>query len=133
MIQCRECGKRKKVQRLPGNRTAWRCSACRKPKTPAVKTEVRCYICAGSVFLRASKIEQSDYYVCGPCCKSGKDRLLRNLMPPGHIIVHKYNAAAGFKGFDIREPRDEEWLSVQRAKQILELGLQQNREERGDD
>ena len=54
-------------------------------------------------------------------------------MPPGHIIVHKYNAAAGFKGFDIREPRDEEWLSVQRAKQILELGLQQNREERGDD
>jgi len=130
MIGCSKCGKKKKVQRLPASRTTWKCSACRKPLTPPAKAEVQCFICANSVFLRESKINKSDYYICGPCCKHGRHRLLDNLRPEGFILVHKMNAAAGYTGFDIREPSDEEWASVQRAKRILELELQQYREGR---
>lgn len=88
-----------------------------------MKTEILCCICADSVFLRKSKIEESQYDICDPCCKNGRDDLVRNMKSDADIIVMKMHAAVGYTGFDIREPSDEEWLAVRRAQRIRETGV----------
>ena len=116
-IACNKCGRRKKIQRL-GKRASWTCSGCSK----GPRVLVSCFRCKKTVFVPACRVVASDYYLCGPCEKSGHEDI-EGLKNPEQIIIWKVNAAGEMNGFDIRYPTPEEARSVERAKAVLNAGL----------
>ena len=103
-IACNKCGRRKKIQRL-GKRASWTCSGCPK----GLRVLVSCFRCKKTEFVRACRVVASDYYLCGPCEKSGHEDI--------------EGPAGEMNGFDIRYPTPEEARSVERAKAVLNAGL----------
>lgn len=129
MIVCRQCGKKKKVQRLPKRHATWECSTCAKARA-GHKLTIACWHCHKEIAIRPSKVQPCDYYVCGHCVKLHGTQLLDGLRQPGQILVHIFHAAGEMEGFDIRYPTPEEAASVERARRIRDLGLAQLQRER---
>lgn len=129
MIVCRACGKKKKVQRMPKHHATWECSTCAGARAGA-RVSIACFHCQRTIRLRPSRVEPSDYFLCGPCGRVYGTRPLDGLRQPGQILVHKMNAAGEMTGFDIRFPTEEEAAAVERARHIRDLGLAQLQQER---
>ena len=129
MIVCRQCGKKKKVQRLPKHHATWECSTCAKARAGHT-VAIACLHCHKEIAIRPSKVEQSDYYMCGHCVKLYGTKPLDSLRQPGQILAHKFNAAGEMDGFDIRYPTPEEAASVERARLIRDIGMAQLQRER---
>lgn len=78
--------------------------------------------CQKTQTLRASKIHPATFYVCSWKCGDTLKRLA------GTIRVIEQNAAGGFRGITDREPSEPEAASVNRARDILNRGLEQTAE-----
>jgi hypothetical protein len=129
MIVCRQCGKRKKVQRLPRHHATWECSTCDKARAGR-KVAIACFHCHKEISIRPSRVEQSDYFLCGHCAKLYGTKPIDGFRKPGHILVHKWNAAGEMNGYDIRYPTPEEAASVERARLIRDIGMAQLQRDR---
>jgi len=122
MITCSDCGKRKKIQNP--NRQSWRCSTCSK-KRQGGKIEIQCFDCRKTIEVGKSKVEKSDYYICGNCFKHHRTASINIFRETGQIITIKLHAAGEMDGFDISFPTDEQKRAVERAKTIRDCGIAQ--------
>jgi hypothetical protein len=129
MIVCRQCGKKKKVQRLPAHHATWECSTCAKARA-GHKVAIACFHCHKEIAIRPSKVCQSQYYLCGRCVKLHGTHPLDGLRQPGQILIRTLNAAGEMEGVDLRYPTREEAASVERAKLIRDIGIAQLQRER---
>lgn len=126
MIVCSDCGKRKKIQNP--SRPNWRCSTCSK-KRQGDKLEIQCFDCRKTIEVGKSKIQKSDYYICGSCYKHHGTNSIDIFREREQILTHKFNAAGEMNGFDISYPTAEQKESVEKAKLIRDCGLAQNQVE----
>jgi hypothetical protein len=124
MIVCNGCGKRKKIQNP--NRPNWQCSTCSK-KRQGGKVEIQCFDCRKTIEVGKSKINVSDYYICGTCYKHHATASIDIFREPAQILIRKFNAAGEMHGFDIRFPTDEQKESLERAKTLRDCGIAQMR------
>ncbi len=122
MIVYSDCGKRKKIQNP--NRQNWRCSTCGK-KRQGEKIEIQCFDCRKTIEVGKSKVEKSNYYICGNCFKHDKTASIDIFRETGQIITIKLHAAGEMDGFDISFPTDEQKESVEHAKLLRDCGLAQ--------
>lgn len=129
MIVCRQCGKKKKVQRMPKHQSDWECSTCAGARAGA-RVSIVCFHCDKAIRLRPSRVVPSDYFLCGPCVRVYGTHPLAGFRQPGQILIHKMNAAGEMTGFDLRYPTEEEAAAVERARHIRDLGLAQLQQER---
>jgi hypothetical protein len=134
MINCVDCGKRKKIQ-TPNFVKTWRCTTCRK-KTQSVnrseKIEIQCFDCCKTIKIRKASLQVSNYYICGNCFKNNGTNSIDILREPEQIIIWKMNAAGEMNGFDIRYPTDEEKAQTEKAELILSEGLRQIEADKSD-
>jgi hypothetical protein len=129
MIVCRQCGKKKKVQRLPKHHATWACSTCAKARAGR-KVSIVCFHCRKEISIRPSRVEQSDDFLCGHCVKLYGTKPLDGFRQPGQILVHKLHAAGEMHGFDMRYPTPEEAAGVERARLMRDIGMAQLQRER---
>lgn len=122
MITCSDCGKRKEIQNP--NRQNWRCSTCSK-KRQGGKIEIQCFDCRKTIEVGKSKVEKSDYYICGNCFKHYRTASIDIFRETGQIITIKLHAAGEMDGFDISFPTDEQKRAVERAKTLRDCGIAQ--------
>ena len=121
MIVCRQCGKKKKVQRMSKHHATWECSTCQTAR--AAKVTLACWYCHKTITIRPRSVRQHAYYLCGYCVKVYGSSVLHGERQPGQIMVHDMNAAGELDGFDLRYPTEEEAEAVERARHIRDLGL----------
>ena len=97
MIVCRQCGEKKKVQRMPKHHATWECSTCAKAARARTKGHYcACLYCHKSISIRPqSASSPSAYYLCAVMCVKvyGTQRPLMAAHQPGQILVHDMNAA----------------------------------------
>ena len=84
-----------------------------------------CFHCRKEVSIRPSRVEQSDYFLCGHCVKLYGTKPLDGFRQPGQILVHKLHAAGEMHGFDMRYPTPEEAAGVERARLMRDIGMAQ--------
>jgi hypothetical protein len=118
-IQCKLCGKRKRFHPYAERKAAWTCNRCKKARQP--KITVVCASCGQTNTVRASRVAQHDYYLCGPCNK--KDTYTHPPKSDEMIRIIDLYAAGGFIGFTTRMATEAELESVERAKRIRDAGI----------
>lgn len=89
---------------------------------------IECFGCKRTQTLRKSKLIKCDYYTCSlGSCKLNPDLEIPH--KEGYMVVTEHNVAGGFCGINFRKQSQEDLESINRAKQIKNLGLIQSKEQ----
>jgi hypothetical protein len=88
------------------------------------KINVECFGgCGCSVNLRKSKVSSAQYYLCGSKEHGHLCDAKLPPLPPGMVRRVQMNAAASFCGYTDEWPDAEMTASLQRAREVLAVGL----------
>lgn len=86
------------------------------------KITIKCAGCDKTQTLRPHKLIKCDGYFCGKCGFTPPPQ------PDGYLTELTLNAAGGFWGYRVRPTTPEDQAALDRAKAILEAGLQRLKE-----
>lgn len=89
------------------------------PKPTLKKTKVECPGCHRQQEVGADKLVKADYYTCFLDCKQNRD-WKHPATPEGKIHLIVMNAAAGFMGHSFVDPDDEDLVSLNKGRIIIE-------------
>ena len=90
----------------------------------AEKISIQCFgECGCSVTLRKSNIRYAQYYLCNSRKHARLCEAKLPPLPPGMVCRIEFNAASYFSGYTYERPDAETQAAVQRAKEILALGV----------
>jgi hypothetical protein len=90
------------------------------------KMKVQCFgECGCSVNLRKSKVSSAQYYLCGSKEHGHLCEAKLPPLPPGMVRRVDINAAASFWGYTDEWPDAEMTASLQRAREVLAVGVAQ--------
>ncbi len=87
-------------------------------RPPTLKVTIKCQGCEKTHTLRPRKVQKCDGYYCGTCGFS------HPTAPQGHVTEILFQAAGNFWGYRIILATPDHIAAQQRAKDILQRGLQ---------